>query len=104
MSNLTSLVADVETMIAKWGIEKIRKTLDYVSMFPESSGNVVFNVSNGQNFMIDPEQLVTLRRMYGNGNKIQTIKLYREIFGCGLKEAKEAIEYLFENGYKPSQY
>src|SRR5512145_1851120 len=27
-----------------------------------------------------------------NGNKIQAIKVYREIFGVGLKEAKDAVE------------
>lgn len=31
------------------------------------------------------------------GRKIQAIKLYRDVTGCGLKEAKDAIEFLIAN-------
>lgn len=31
------------------------------------------------------------------GRKIQAIKLYHEVTGCGLKEAKDAIEFLIAN-------
>lgn len=44
-----------------------------------------------------PEQLAKLAelgRLIGAGNKIGAIKLYRETFGSGLKEAKDAVESL----------
>jgi ribosomal protein L7/L12 len=31
------------------------------------------------------------------GNKIQAIKLYRELYGVGLKEAKDAIDEMMRN-------
>jgi LSD1 subclass zinc finger protein len=44
-----------------------------------------------------PNQLHSLAeigRLIRGGNKIAAIKLYRETFGTGLKEAKEAVENL----------
>ena len=35
-------------------------------------------------------------RLAQAGNKIEAIKLYREIHGVGLKEAKDAVEKLIE--------
>jgi ribosomal protein L7/L12 len=35
-----------------------------------------------------------IRADIGRGNKIQAIKLYRELTGVGLKEAKDVIEYV----------
>ncbi|OZG71785.1 hypothetical protein BTA51_19335 [Hahella sp. CCB-MM4] len=37
-----------------------------------------------------------IRKLAGSGKKIQAIKLYREKYGVGLKEAKEAVEALVE--------
>ena len=35
-----------------------------------------------------------VRRLIGLGQKIMAIKLYREIHGVGLKEAKDAVEQM----------
>ena len=40
------------------------------------------------------EKLAALRAFIFSGEKIAAIKLYREITGFGLKEAKEAVEAL----------
>lgn len=40
----------------------------------------------------DAEQLIEIKRLLGAGKKIEAIKLYRETFGTGLKEAKDAVE------------
>lgn len=40
----------------------------------------------------DAEQLVEIKRLLEAGKKIEAIKLYRETFGAGLKEAKDAVE------------
>src|ERR1700755_1971455 len=37
-------------------------------------------------------KLKEVKRLVQGGNKIAAIKRYREIFGCGLAEAKEAVE------------
>lgn len=43
----------------------------------------------------DSSQVVEeIRALSANGQKIQAIKLYRETFGTGLKESKEAVEAL----------
>lgn len=48
---------------------------------------------NPTNFLSpgDRERIMVLVR---NGKKIHAIKLYREVTGAGLREAKEAVEYL----------
>lgn len=38
------------------------------------------------------DQFDRVRELIGQGNKIEAIKVYRELTGCGLKEAKEAVE------------
>lgn len=39
-------------------------------------------------------QLAEIQRLIQSGNKIQAIKIFRETFGVGLKEAKDAVEAL----------
>lgn len=43
---------------------------------------------------ISDEQIATLSACIVRGNKIEAIKLYREMTGLGLKESKEAVEEL----------
>ena len=38
------------------------------------------------------EELEEVRRLLQDGQKIEAIKLFREITGVGLKEAKDAVE------------
>lgn len=46
------------------------------------------------------DQIVSL---LGRGEKIEAVKLYRDQSGCGLKEAKEAVERIGEqNGFRSS--
>lgn len=40
----------------------------------------------------EAEQLVEIKRLVDAGKKIEAIKLYRETFGTGLKESKDAVE------------
>jgi ribosomal protein L7/L12/sugar lactone lactonase YvrE len=42
-----------------------------------------------------------IRQVLQDGNKIAAIKRYREIFNCGLLEAKTAVEFLEKNGHLP---
>ncbi len=43
---------------------------------------------------ISDEQIATLSACIFNGRKIEAIKLYREMTGHGLKEAKDAVDEL----------
>jgi len=43
---------------------------------------------------LDLDKLAELKRLAHSGQKIEAIKLYRQIFDVGLKEAKEAVEKL----------
>ncbi|MBO0780763.1 MAG: ribosomal protein L7/L12 [Ktedonobacteraceae bacterium] len=43
---------------------------------------------------LDEEPMDRIERLLREGNKIRAIKVYREHTGCGLKEAKEAVENL----------
>jgi len=45
----------------------------------------------------EPGQIATVedvKRLIAAGQKIQAIKMYREIYGVGLKEAKDAVEQM----------
>ncbi|MEK7412064.1 MAG: ribosomal protein L7/L12 [Planctomycetota bacterium] len=43
---------------------------------------------------LTPEQLQLVTTALDNGNVIEAIKLYRSFTGCGLKEAKDAVDQL----------
>lgn len=43
---------------------------------------------------VSDEQIATLSACVFQGRKIEAIKLYREMTGLGLKEAKDAVEQL----------
>jgi hypothetical protein len=52
---------------------------------------VTYNPTNiDPDIAYDPE----IQDEIAAGRKIQAIKLYRDVTGCGLKEAKDAIEFL----------
>jgi LSD1 subclass zinc finger protein len=62
-----------------------------------SSQNIPFGSSSGigdfsQSLPLD--KLVEINDKLHNGRKIEAIKIFRETFGVGLKEAKEAVEQL----------
>ena len=50
-----------------------------------------------------PDKLNEIRLMVTEGNKILAIKMYREVTGVGLAEAKEAVEKLASDGNAPAE-
>ena len=46
----------------------------------------------GGNLIDQARKLKEIKRLATSGNQIHAIKLYRETFGCGLKEAKDAVD------------
>jgi ribosomal protein L7/L12/outer membrane protein assembly factor BamB len=49
----------------------------------------------------DAQVEAEIRQILQNGSKIAAIKRYREVFNCGLMEAKTAVEFLEKNGHLP---
>ena len=45
----------------------------------------------------EPSELGDIRKALLSGNKIEAIKLYRYLYGVGLKEAKDAIDTMERN-------
>jgi len=50
--------------------------------------------------MSGPPEIEAIRQALLSGNKINAIKIYRSIYGVGLKEAKEAVEAMERNMYR----
>ena len=50
----------------------------------------------------DPQVTSEIVTLLSHGEKIKAIKLYREQFRVGLKEAKEAVDYIGEQNGIPS--
>ena len=50
----------------------------------------------------NPQVTIEIVTLLSHGEKIKAIKLYREQFGVGLKEAKEAIDFIGEQKGIPS--
>lgn len=44
--------------------------------------------------LTEPEDIEGIREALRDGEKILAIKIYREVTGCGLKEAKEYVDRL----------
>lgn len=51
-----------------------------------------FSLSNLPDIMGQAQNLAEMARLIRAGKKIEAIKLYRQIFGVGLEEAKDAVE------------
>jgi sugar lactone lactonase YvrE len=50
------------------------------------------SLSGSGSLLEQAQKLKDVKRLIESGNKIEAIKRFREIFGCGLKEAKDAVE------------
>lgn len=49
----------------------------------------------------DAQVEAEIRQILQNSGKIEAIKRYRDVFNCGLMEAKTAVEFLEKNGHLP---
>ena len=66
---------------------------DTPRMIPTSGGAVSAEI-DGQELEIDPRVLDEVRRLCENDQKIEAVKLLREVTGLGLAEAKNVVESL----------
>ena len=85
-----------------------RQKMTAVKLYREETGTSLLDAKNAveaieggasmpvREILVDGEREGELLRLLGAGKKIQAVKLYRELNGGGLKEAKEAVEALGE--------
>lgn len=87
-----TLLEDLERIVSLWGFEATQHTLNFIRDFPVKF-DARFVDNNGISYTLTSDQFEKLRREYNGGmNKISAIKMFREVTGCSLKEAKDAIE------------
>ena len=74
------------------GLKEAKDAVDAMLSKDYHSSN---HVDDDMNLSQDEEVL----RIANSGHKIQAIKLYREVYGVGLKEAKDAVETMLRNNH-----
>lgn len=88
------VVRDLNILIKEYGLAQIKHALSFIENFPATP--VVkqnrFKNTIGADFYLSDEELKRIDSLNPRVNKIQAIKMFREITSCGLKEAKDAIE------------
>lgn len=94
------VVAELNVMIDNYGLAEVQHALQYISTFPTSKKQYRFPNPNGADWYLSETEFKRIESVSPRVNKIQAIKMFREITSCGLKEAKDAIEGYYDTGYK----
>jgi ribosomal protein L7/L12 len=71
------------------GLKEAKAAID--NMILETKAAIIEKSSQTEHGQINPDEL---QRLILAGQKIQAIKYYREVTGMGLKEAKDAVDWL----------
>lgn len=96
------IVADVNQLVERYGLNAVQHTLNFLAQLPINlpSPIVVTDYAGHKTFItLTAMQFAELKRQYGNEppyNKIQAIKWLREVTSLGLKEAKDAVDLLHD--------
>ena len=83
-------IAKLEAQVAELTRRLGASDADASSAAQEASGFTFASDASADSALDDPR----IAEMVGSGNKIGAIKLYRELTGAGLAEAKTAIDAL----------
>lgn len=89
---LIDLVSSVSDLISHYGYDAVYGTVVYVGTYGEVNNVRVGDPNTDVYFVISKDQYRDVGNQYRAGNKIQAIKLLREITSCALKEAKDVVE------------
>lgn len=92
-------VRDLNTLISEYGLAEITHALQYITTYPNAKQQYQFKNTMGADWWLTQEEYDRIVSTNPSVNKIQAIKMFREITSCGLKEAKDAIE----NRFYPNQ-
>lgn len=85
MNRMETMMQQLLTMLTTSGATAHGERIQLQNMLQELHGNP----------QIQPQErpeIRAIREALLSGNKIQAIKLYRSVYGVGLKEAKDAID------------
>lgn len=92
---MVSLVRELHALITNYGADEVQHAYNYITSFPNAD-TVLFTDHDGNTWGLTTNQAFHITRAYADGNGfIMAIKMFREFTGCGLKEAKGAIEKYF---------
>jgi ribosomal protein L7/L12 len=95
----SAVVRDVQYLVSQYDLETVQLALNFIRDYPQTNIKFV-NDGYGHTWKITKDQFKQVMTTYVNGQqKISAIKLFREITGCGLKEAKDAVEYMIATNW-----
>lgn len=91
------VVRDLNTLIKEYGLNEVKHALNYIVDYPKQPVEKPYRFKNtmGADFYLTQAEFNRVNELNPRLNKIQAIKMFREITSCGLKEAKDAIEDYF---------
>lgn len=94
-------VKDVQTLIDRYGLAVVDHCVNFLAKFPSTPKTYTArNREHTAEITLSEAQYNTLRAVWGDGyNKINTIKMLRDMFTLALRDAKEMTEYLFQSMY-----
>lgn len=98
------LVRDLNVLIKEYGLKEVKHALTFISDYPVQPTEKAYRFKNtiGADFYLTQAEFNRVNELNPRVNKIQAIKMFREITSCGLKEAKDAIEDYYGIGYRYS--
>jgi len=102
MSAKITIISDVNVLVERYGITRVEYALKYIKDYPQLDNvhSHCFNDSDGNCWWLTDVDFAKVRQAYGLTfqNKITAMKVFRDLTGCSLRSAKDAIEH-----YKWSQ-
>lgn len=104
MQELAQMVADNQKVDAVnlyqeiFGVNPGKASAAVNKMFKGESVQIISGEALGGIGMPELNKLAEIGKMIGTGRKIEAIKLYREAYGVGLREAKETVEKMMRGG------
>jgi len=97
---MIDVVGSLEHLIEQYSLKEVVYALEFISKYPTPAKKYAFPNPSGATWFLTEDQFQQIEATKPRVNKIQAIKLFREITLCGLKEAKDAIEGYYDIGYR----
>lgn len=99
MQSMADVIMDLNDLISKYNLQVVNHAFEYIKNFPKQPEQMIrFSDHSGNSWDLSATQVMDLTSTFKEG-KIQAIKLFRQYTGCGLKEAKDAVEIHFDCGF-----
>lgn len=89
---LADVVSSVNELIDRYGYDLVHGTIVYIGTYGDHLNTRVGDPVTNVYFTISKDQFHSIGTLSNAGEKIQAIKMLREITNCSLKEAKDVVE------------